>query len=50
MKPKVSAIILHWNHFNLLKDTIESIKEQDYENKEIIIVDNASTDGSLHSN
>ena len=46
MKPKVSAIILHWNHFNLLKDTIESIKEQDYENKEIIIVDNASTDGS----
>lgn len=46
MLPKISIIVLHWNNFDLLKDTIESLKNQDYDNKEIIIVDNFSTDGS----
>ena len=44
--PKVAIIILNWNG---LKDTIEcleSVKKIDYPNYEIIVVDNASVDGS----
>ncbi|NJD54594.1 MAG: glycosyltransferase family 2 protein [Candidatus Methanoperedens sp.] len=45
--PKVVIIIINWNG---KQDTIEcltSLKKIDYSNFEIIIVDNASTDGSI---
>ncbi|MEI6872022.1 MAG: glycosyltransferase family 2 protein [Verrucomicrobiota bacterium] len=49
MKPKVAIIIVNWNG---KKDTLEclnSLQRDLYSNKEIIIVDNASSDGSIES-
>lgn len=42
----VSINIVNWNGLKLIGDCIESIKSQTYENIEINIVDNNSTDGS----
>ncbi|GEM_PF-1815002 len=47
---KVSIIVLNWN--GGAEDCLEAIKSvlnQDYPNKEVIFVDNGSTDGSLAS-
>jgi GT2 family glycosyltransferase len=41
--PKVSIIILNWNSCEDTIECIESLKEIDYRNYEIIIVDNASS-------
>ena len=43
----VSVIIVSWDTLNNLKNCIQSIKEQDFNDWEMIIVDNASTDGSV---
>ena len=45
--PKVAIIILNWNSFQDTIDCLESLQLVDYENLEIIIVDNASKDESL---
>ena len=44
--PKVSVIIPHWNGVEILAECLESLVQTEYENLEIIVVDNASTDGS----
>ena len=44
MKPKVSIIIPTYNRANYIEQTIESALVQDYENYEVIVSDNASTD------
>lgn len=44
--PKISIIILNYNAGELLLDCIESIFHTNYSNYEIILVDNASKDGS----
>ena len=44
--PKISIVILNYNAGELLLDCIESITNTDYENYEIIVVDNASNDNS----
>ena len=44
--PKVSVIIPHWNGVEVLAECLESLVQTEYENLEIIVVDNASTDGS----
>jgi glycosyltransferase involved in cell wall biosynthesis len=44
---KVSIITVTYNSVATLRDTIESIQAQDYPNIEHIIVDGASTDGTL---
>ena len=44
--PKVSVIIPHWNGVEMLAECLESLVQTEYENLEIIVVDNASTDGS----
>lgn len=44
--PRVSIIIVTWNALPLLKQCLPSVVETDYPNLEIIIADNASTDGS----
>lgn len=44
--PLVSIIVTTKNRLNLLKETIESIKNQTYSNTELIIVDDGSTDGT----
>lgn len=43
----VSVIIINWNGKNLLKVCLSSLKNQNYKNIEIILVDNASVDGSV---
>jgi GT2 family glycosyltransferase len=43
----VSINIVNWNGLHFLRDCLESIKSQIYENIEINIIDNYSTDGSV---
>lgn len=45
--PKVSIIIVNWNCKHLLKACLASVFNQTYKNYEVILVDNASTDGSV---
>lgn len=46
MNPTVSIIIPNYNHAPYLKDRIESVLNQTYEDYEIIILDDNSTDSS----
>ncbi len=46
-KELVSVIILNWNGKHLLDDCFQSVLKQTYENVEIIVVDNGSTDDSV---
>lgn len=46
MIPLVSILIPVYNRVNIVKETIESARNQTYENFEIIISDNCSTDGT----
>ena len=45
-QPLISVIIPHWNGVEVLSECLESLAETKYPNMEIIVVDNASTDGS----
>lgn len=45
--PKVSVIIPHWNGIDILSECLDSLQRATYSNIEIIVVDNASTDGSV---
>ncbi len=45
--PRVSVIILNWNGCDLLEACLGSLREQDYEDFETIVVDNGSSDESL---
>lgn len=44
--PRVSIVLPHWNGIDILSDCLNSLKRCTYPNIEIIVVDNASTDGS----
>ena len=46
LQPLVSVCIPVFNGENFLKNCINSILEQDYDNFEILIVDNCSTDST----
>ncbi len=46
-KPKVSIIIVNWNGRHYLDTCLSSVLNQTYSNFEIIMVDNASVDGSV---
>ncbi len=45
--PKVSFILLSYNHWELTVDCVESLKKLDNQDFEVIIVDNKSEDNSL---
>ncbi|MFH1858709.1 MAG: glycosyltransferase family 2 protein [Patescibacteria group bacterium] len=42
MQPKVFIIILNWNNWPDVKECLESLKNNDYPNYEVVIVDNDS--------
>lgn len=46
MNPLVTVNILSFNRKEELRNTLTKVFEQDYKNIEVIVVDNASTDGS----
>lgn len=47
MRPLISIIITNYNYANFIGDAILSAIEQDYLDKEIIVVDDGSTDNSI---
>jgi GT2 family glycosyltransferase len=42
----VSVIVVNWNGMAYLPECLDSVCKQDYSRKELIVVDNGSTDGS----
>jgi hypothetical protein len=44
--PKVIVLILNYNGKHLLDDSISSYLENDYQNFEVVVIDNGSTDGT----
>jgi GT2 family glycosyltransferase len=42
----VTALVLNWNGARVVGDCVRSLQQQDYPALEILVVDNASTDGS----
>lgn len=45
--PKVAVVILNWNGKKFLEQFLPSVEKSNYENLEIILADNASTDDSV---
>jgi len=45
-RPLVSVLLLTYNHEDFVEDAIQSVLDQDYENLEIVVSDDASTDGT----
>jgi GT2 family glycosyltransferase len=43
----VSVVIANWNRRDLVKQCLESLRNQSYSNFEIVLVDNGSSDGSV---
>ena len=46
MKNKVAAIIVTYNRLGLLKECVQSLRDQTYKRLSIIVVNNGSTDGT----
>lgn len=46
---KVAAVCVNWNGENSLRGTLESLLASDYPSLEILVVDNASSDGSAEN-
>ena len=49
MQPEVKILILNWNQKDLLEKCIKSVLSINYSNYQIIVIDNASSDGSIES-
>ena len=45
-QPKASVIILAWNGMGYLEASLNAVLAQDYDDFEVVVVDNGSTDGS----
>ena len=43
---KIAAIVVTYNRKELLKECINALLDQDYENCDVLVIDNASTDGT----
>ena len=46
-KNKVSIIVVNWNGQKFLQDCLDSLSRQTYPSREVILVDNGSTDASV---
>jgi hypothetical protein len=49
MMPKVAVIILNWNGKDQTLDCLASLRQLDYPEYEVVVVDNASEDGSVQA-
>lgn len=47
LRPKISIIIPSFNQVDYLGQTIESVLSQDFQNKELIVIDGGSPDGTV---
>jgi len=47
-EPKVLIIILNRNQYELTRETLHSLQKIDYENHDILLIDNGSTDDSFY--
>jgi len=47
MQPKVSIVILNWNGLEDTSECLRSVMDLEYDNREVIVVDNGSVDGSV---
>ena len=47
--PLISIVIVTWNRKEDVLETIRSIYDQAYQNVEIVVTDNASTDGTVEA-
>ena len=45
--PKISVITISYNNISEIEDTIKSVVDQEYPNKEYLIIDGGSEDGTL---
>lgn len=45
-KPTVTTVILNWNNYSDTRDCIDSLQNISYDQMDIVLVDNGSTDGS----
>lgn len=43
---KVTCVVVTYNRIELLKECLEALQNQDYEDMDILVVDNCSTDGT----
>ena len=46
-KTKISILVVNYNNADYLDECLQSLLKQTYENKEIILLDDNSTDNSL---
>ena len=44
--PLVSVVIITWNRKDDVLESVQSIYKQNYQNVEVVVVDNGSTDGT----
>ena len=47
MQPKVSIVLLNWNGLEDTSECLRSVMDLEYGNREVIVLDNGSTDGSV---
>ncbi len=47
MRPTVTCIVLNWNSRDYLEDCLSSLLASEYDEAEYVVIDNASTDGSV---
>ena len=47
MQPKVFIVLLNWNGLEDTSDCLRSVMDLEYDNREVIVVDNGSSDGSV---
>ncbi len=47
MNPNVAIIVLNWNGWKDTAECLKALHRVDYTNFNLILVDNASTDGSV---
>ena len=44
--PNIAIIVLSWNNYRETRNCLQSLKKLDYQNYELVLIDNGSTDGS----